>query len=420
MLLPLLWLATKLDRNVFGLHSLYVWRWLLLLQAYVLNPLDYNTLRSKTWIAISLATLFWLAGASTMHRSKAVRLPLLTGTTGLDPSRYLHFTYAVFGLGTALFALYAYHVSARFGVNALIAEPQALRIAMAAGHVPLGFHFFYFYELVPSLSLWANIKLRLSRGNRWALQAIMAISFVGLLGTTARTNVTKAILLAFFVWVASRPKPLSQGAFLRRLAPLAIGAVLLFLIVGGALGKNAVGFALGGGTDSALRSNLLLVYHYNAAQLPTLDMLLHDPNVQHTYGAYTLRPVAQIAGRFFAEYSAPSHIGEYYNVPQPFNVATHLDVMYKDFGLLGVYLLSFLFGLATGAIHRIWWTWRERPGPQFIFALWAAVVFASTSAAAYIKVNYWLQALLVIILLTYADEARSSRGLVRVGGHRAP
>ena len=42
---------------------------------------------------------------------------------------------------------------------------------------------------------------------------------------------------------------------------------------------------------------------------------------------------------------APRHILPFYNVPFAWNVATYLEVGYRDFGLLGIIFIQVYFGI---------------------------------------------------------------------------
>jgi oligosaccharide repeat unit polymerase len=101
--------------------------------------------------------------------------------------------------------------------------------------------------------------------------------------------------------------------------------------------------------------------------------------------------VTKVVGAFVPGFEVPSHIGDYYYVPFPFNVATYLDVMYKDFGFFGILVLPAIFGF----IFTIFFVRLIRSEASFwllfinvIFALW---IFDSAGAAPYLKPVYWFQ-----------------------------
>lgn len=396
-----------LDGRSLSPVGIYVVRWWLLVVLYCLNPLGYPTLSGQAWFAVASAVLFFLLGYLVVRRKRLVTTwEGVAAKLGPVPPRLWLAIRLVFLAGLALYALYAIQVALRFGLLAIVLGPHQLRLSIANGDVPLGFHYLYLFEMVPALTvLVARRFVPTARQARW-LVLMGGVATVALLGTTARTNVFKALVWAGVVYLyTSRPR-----RFDRRVAALVTAGVValmfLFTAIGNNLGKTYENSVFGSGAVAVPEwfRPLALPYHYNAAELPTLDAMLHDPELEHRYGLYTLNPMASVLALAVPDLDVPSHIGKFYSNPYPFNVATQLDVFVRDFGLIGVPVGSFFLGLLAGVITRLF---ARRPADWSALLLlsWMAMILnASTGAAAFAKVSYLVQLALILALRRFSKS----------------
>lgn len=416
-LLPVAWRA---DDGQFDLLSFFLIRWWSLVALYAISPVPYTGIRSFTWLILFISVVSFTVGYLIVKSGPGGRQVHVAragmSTSGRVPSRssgeadgaYWRTVHALFAVGAVVFAYYAINVVSQYGWTELALSPHRLRIDISQGDVPSGFHYFYVMELIAPLFVIGFLRFRERAPGRMLATTEVSLALSSLLATTARTNVTKSLvwtlLLAF--WATS-------GQSRRRVANVgaigAVGVVGLFTLYGNFIGKSfansAVARLLGDGASPASRA-LALPLHYNAGPLPGLDQFLHDPTIEHTWGALTFRPIAQVVGALSESYSAPSHIGEFYDIGVPFNVATWLDIMYKDFNVAGIAVLPFLLGVAAGAFafYR-----RQRPeslAVLFAHSWFAMVIFAAPTNAAFIKASYWLQLAILLLLARHVVSVR--------------
>lgn len=411
----LLWrFIRRLDGRSLSPAGIYVVRWWLLVILYCLNPLGYPRLSWQAWLAVISAVGCFAGGyvlirATTPQNARAAWEESAGSIDERIPPRLWKAMLAVFTLGAGLYLAYAFQVALRYGPQAAVLGPHQLRDAISDGHVPLGFHYLYFFELIPALAVLLARRYRPTPGQLRMLVVLGCFSAVALLGTTARTNTFKAIVWAGVVYLyTQRPRRVN-----RRIALLFGGGVVtimfLFTAIGNNLGKSYENSAFGGGRVPVPEwfRPLTLPYHYNAAELPTLDALIHDPDRTLAFGAYTFNPIVSVLAAVVPDMSAPSHIGEFYSNPYPFNVATQLDVFIRDFGLVGVPVGSFLLGLCAG--HLTFRFLRGRRDPMnLLLVTWLAMVLnSSTGAAAFAKVSYLLQLLVILLIRRYLRGRRN-------------
>lgn len=417
-----LWrVVRRMDGRSLSPAGIYIVRWWLLVVLYCINPLGYPELSWKAWLAVVSAVGGFFFGY-VIVRAPAKRGGLAawreTSAPASEPiPRWLwKATKAIFFTGLALYTVYAVHVALTFGPIAAVLGPQQLRSAISNDRVPLGFHYLYFFEMVPALAvLLVRRYVPTARQFRLLVGAGM-FAAVTLLGTTARTNTFKALVWASVVYLYTlQPRRLN-----RRLAVVVGGGVVtlmfLFTAIGNNLGKSYENSAFGAGRVSVPGwfRPLALPYHYNAAELPTLDALIHDPERDWQYGVNTLNPAATVLALVVPGVEVPSHIGRFYSNPYPFNVATQLDVFIRDFGLLGASVGSLMLGLWSGLISRRFFAgWRD-PMNLLLMSWLAMILNSSTGAAAFAKVSYVLQLVIILALRRYARRRARATPVVPV------
>lgn len=391
------------DRSKVDLLSFTWWRWALLVFMYAVAPFGYEPIRSYTWLMIGYSLALFTAGYACGQAATVTvqpRRPLRSanlGAPGRRKAMSLKFAlFTVYGFGLLLFTVYAYTVVQRFGLRELLVEPHRLRLAIARGQVPTGFHYFYFLEIVPPVSVAALTFLRPDRRTRQLLIALAISSVVLLLGTTGRVNAIKAVVWSVMVYSFAGPI-MARTKRRARHYGIAIAIVVIlvgFTMMGNLLGKSYENSPLvtAGIADIAKPiQGIALPWHYQAAPLPTLDALLHDEDLTSTNGKLTFLPLVKVLSLGFPRIEVPTHIGEYYAIPYEFNVATQIDTMYKDGGTLGVGISSFLLGFVAGRLSRLRAVRPSSARILLLYAWMALVLFASASNAAYIKPSYWLQ-----------------------------
>ncbi|RYY90751.1 MAG: oligosaccharide repeat unit polymerase [Chitinophagaceae bacterium] len=403
------WRSYDVYRTWFSPATHYLLRWLFLLVLFRLNFLDYDPVTPLTWSVIALSVLSFLTGCTVSmlgirpdHAKNGKTVISSRLRAAIEPSRLRIGTYALFLVGAAFFIVYMRNLPGGLSFSSALGDLSLIRADLREEVIP-GFHYFYFMELVAYLCvlhlfLWPKATPQ-------ALMLILLLAMISLLYTTAKVNIMKVIIWSVFTFMYLNLHRLDLRTLLKITAMLL--SVVAFVFTGLVLSEGSDLAAVESGTIES--TVLMLAYLYMSAPVGVLDKLLHDPSLVHTFGTYTLQPIMKILQATGLDVVAPSHIGDFYFTPVPANIATYLDLMYKDFGILGPALMPGLIGFfCTQVYSRLF---RERIG-LFAFSLntiLALTVFSSTSAANYMKPSYWFQVMALYILSAYCQRPITNR-----------
>lgn len=371
----------------------YLLTWILMITAYLWNPLLFIPLQARTWRVIGLGTIGCVLGYALVSRL-LVRLPVTSAREQDDASTLRLLWQGSTIAGGVLFAAFFFQVSQRYGLANLAFLLFNLRSDVGAGAIPTGFHFFYFAELLVPLSLLCALRFRSRRG---LYLAVAGGTLCALLLTSGRTNASKAIL-----WAGAA---LLLHAGYRRLTPrvvtLGAGAVALvmvvFVLLGGLVGKtyeNSPVFARFGG-QPPFPSGLVLPYVYLASPLPTLDQVITTGGSAETRGS-TLRPLYQIGALVDVRVRIPDKVQEFRATPYPFNVSTFLGPLYEDYTAGGVVVGSLLFGGVLAATYW-YWRWKQTAASLLLCALGCVMAVTSSGDAVFNNVSYLFQVVVLLV-----------------------
>jgi len=409
-------LSRALIRIWYSPLTLFIFRWFLLIFLYLLNFAGYDPIQPLTWLvlvwsmsAFAIGSLIPMLYASI---KRAVPLEIQDVARALreviDKRKFTKAITLLCFLGFLVLLLYLYSIERSYGISTLLFAPYIVRANIAVGQVPLGFHYFYLIETSGALIFLYICLYR--RKTPWLLILLGGFAAASLILTTAKVNLMKLIVWCIFLLLYLNLNRLG----IRRASALVVLTLVagfgLFIVLsswGGEEFENTAWYRYV--PVSGYAGKLLYAYIYNTGQIPTLDKLLHDPSVEFQWGKLTFLPIAKLIGMVIPEFTVPSHIGTFYPIPFPFNVATYLDVMYKDFGLLGTLLIPFVLGWLTSAMFirflrtpsNLWLFYLNT-----IFALW---INASVSAAGYLKPVYWFQIGVGYIVARYVTKPTPQR-----------
>lgn len=401
-----LWASIRLTGAWFTPLSHYALRWLLLVFLVEINYLGYDEISSLTWwvvvgsfLAFSCGALvpllknhYLLAEVQPGHIKEGLR-------TSIDSPKFLRSIVVLFILGALVFGVYMFNINRSFGIVNFLVSGQMVRIAISEGDLPVGFHYLYIMELVGPLCFLYYLINR-QQTPKW-LFLIMVFSVISLIFTTGRTNMTKAIVWMFYVLLFFEIQQLNLKRFAKIIGGLLCVIVGLFFLIG--LWKHGTFATTESREDgnSAAASSLALPYLYMSIELPVLDKMLNDPNIQQEWGKYTFLPIVKIAKLFNKDVKVPSHVGEFYDTPLPANIATYLDLMYKDFWLIGPIILPALLGFVSSFFFTRLLFGRVTLTIFMVNTVLALTIFSSVSAANYMKPSYWFQIFAVIAISHY-------------------
>jgi oligosaccharide repeat unit polymerase len=405
-----LWVSTRLTGAWFTPLSHYALRWLLLVFLVEINLVGYDEISSLTWWVVISSFLAFSCGALVPllknHHLLAEQQPgnIQEGLrTSVDSAKFLKAIIVLFIFGALVFGVYLYNVNRTFGIGNFLESGQMVRIAIAGGATPVGFHYLYVMELVGPLCL---LYYLINRQNtpKW-LFILLIFSVISLFFTTGRTNMTKALVWIFYIFLFFELQSLSLKKLAKMMGGFITVIIGLFFLIG--LWKHGQFESSANGEQrqsTPAAASLLLPYFYMSVELPVLDKLLKDPGVQQEWGKLTFLPVIKVGKLILNDVKVPSHVGEFYDTPLPANIATYLDLMYKDFWLIGPIVLPAFLGFVSSFFFTQLLCGRITLGLFMINTILALTIFSSTSSANYMKPSYWFQMLVVVMISRYCMQ----------------
>lgn len=403
-----LWASTRLTGTWFTPLSHYALRWLFLVFLVEIDLVGYDKIMPLTWVVVIGSFLAFSCGSllpmMKYNRNRGVyNLGCIQERlkSSIEKEKMLRAIILLFVVGTIVFVIYLYNVNRTYGIFNFLASGQILRLALGEGDVPFGFHYLYVMEMVGPLCFLYYLLYR-KETPKW-LFVVLVISIVSLFFTTGRTNIMKSIVWIVFVLLFFQLEILSLRKFAKIMGGLLGVVVGLFFISAVWTTKTFESTEIYSAKEfSGITAPLLLPYFYMSVQLPVLDKLLNDPEVQHTWGKYTFLPIVKVSKLVFPDIQAPSHIGKFYDAPYSANVATYLDLMYKDFWFIGPVLIPALLGFISSYLFMWLLNGRVTLGIFMINTILAMTIFSSTSSANYMKPSYWFQVCLLLIISRYS------------------
>jgi len=387
-------------RSVYTPAFFYAGSWLLNLCVYYLVMNNYDQINQLTWLLVfgsfvSFIVGFFFAGVIQNPAGKVTtrinfQEYILNST---NPKKFKRAIWLVLAVGGLPFCLYAYSFLNTIGFEGFSSLLQA-RAYMKTNGPFLGFHYFYFWELLlPLYVFYAAIFV--DRRDKLLLCFVL-IGTSLLVMTGAKTNVFKAIMFAFFVlfFLKMHRFGIVRNALIFGI--VAISMISMFFVHTKATGEVA-----------NLDAQVQEVVARFSLQFNTFDKLVHDDTVNSTYGGLLFAPVLKVADLGPVDIHVPSHILDFYYSPKPFNLATYLDVFYKDFGILGIIIMPFLFGLVCAFVFIRFM--RGNSSPFFFFLTCALTLSAigSVNTSSFVKPSWWFQLFVFFLISRYVCSRKN-------------
>lgn len=392
-------LTTKiLSGSILNPITLYLGSWFIPIYGYYINILGYDEISRWTWFVIISSLICFLLGAAIpllsfeKHRSLNSRQAILA--KHVSPEKLRLAILIIFIIGGLFHLVYLYYIYQLYGLGILLQLP-ALRGMMRDDGVVPGFYYFYFYEMVLPLSI-----LYISIFGRKKTKLLILFSILAtfaLLFTAAKVNVFKAIFWGIFIYTFLNIDQLNVKNTLRTILVIVSIGLLLFLFHTGMTGE-------------VKGQQFSDIYARFSAQLPTLDKLLHDQTVEFQHGKLIVLPLTKLLHVFIPSIDVPSHILEFYQVPYLWNIATYLDIMYKDFGVAGTLFIPFIFGIIASYSFVKFLHYPERLWLLYFNVIIGLWIWGSPSVAGFIKPVYWFQLICGGIICWYVSNNSRSFG----------
>jgi oligosaccharide repeat unit polymerase len=285
--------------------------------------------------------------------------------------------FLIFG-GGLFFIFYLRALVSLHGLDGILFTLLDTRAIMRDEGALPGFHFFYFWEMLLPLTVF--YVLLFGKKKDFILVAVILVLTASIILTAAKTNIFKALVWSFIVYSLLKYEDVKFHSIIF-IASCAISfGFLLFSIHTGLTG------ALPEFSDQS--SDALARF---SAQFPTFHLLINDTSISHSYGKMIFLPLMQLAHVFLPDLQVPSYILDFYSVPFLFNLATYLDVFYKDFGIVGVLILPWLFGIVSAGIFYIFSFNKKSFFVIFAMSIILCWTTESPNVSGFIKASYWFQ-----------------------------
>lgn len=332
--------------------SVFFGVWFAALAMFCVRWVRYTPIGATTEAFIAFSMTFFGLGWFLAYGLKGGRACLRRKP--FDPARVStvklrHLIFLSCGLGLIGLGDFLLNVQRALGLGTYLRAPYLIRQAMGAGQIVEGIKVFNWLNVLNVVLCVIYLQSKPPRG-RTAVWTVLVVSVASTLFMEDRTRFFYAILWAGFVLAylgVWRAKKIIVGATL-------VGALLLvqFLVVASWLGKVAQNSpvlmdskTVSGGADA-----LLGPYVYFTGSFPALQDYTMD-TWGRTNGEMTFYPAFRLLSLFDKKLAPPSPIGEFYDIPIPFNTYTWLQQFFDDFGTAGIVLGPLFVGLVAGLVY---------------------------------------------------------------------
>jgi oligosaccharide repeat unit polymerase len=313
--------------------------------------------------------------------------------------------YVIFFISSVLFSYYLISLHKIYGiVNVINSGGTVFRAYQKFGIVPPGFHYFYLMNVNVLISSYFLMSCKIFKKK---VLLILIYSLFSLLFTGAKTNFISGISTILFVYSLVNIKKFYIKKFLKSFSIVFSVSILAFLIISGLTKEFGSSSLLD--VNNLWLSKLTIASYYITSPIHVFDQITLDKSIQYTYGQYLFLPILKFVSFLGFDYSPPSHIGKFYFTPYPSNIGTYLDVMYKDFGTVGIFAVPFLVGFISNYFFC-----RQKRNNNFLNCLFLVyiykLIFASISTSQYVKPVFWFL-LICVYFINYiiVEKDRSFR-----------
>jgi oligosaccharide repeat unit polymerase len=410
--------------------AIYTIAWLGMFALYALGWLDFIPVSSDTWLILigSLAS-YWLGAFLALGRTRYSDTKLIlpdaaTWFDGVNLKRYGRFQMAVTVLGLIGVVGYLLAIQRVFGLDTLFNDPGLVRSLQSEEQFVSEFFWwkflFYLNWLAIPLGV-ARMVFQRRQTPRWVYVTVL-IFFAVNFTLVSRSQILFVLFLCTYLVSAAFNKSL------RRWEPILIGGivaitVIYFVVAGEFLGKTYQYLISQAGDfygPDALRP-LAGFYTYVTGNIPGFQAFMREYELVHSYGLFQILPAAKILSSVgLINVELPIEVGNFLLIPFPFNTYTYLNVFYLDWGLIGVFIGPFLFGLAGNWLYR-YTCLRGRVWHILLMAFITHACLSSIGTNVLISAPQWEYAFALAVLALVARKSPSDVShtmTVQVGARR--
>ncbi len=387
-----------------GPIGIFLGVWFSVFGLYLLKLYPFNDISMEVWF-------YFLGGALVFYCANVLVYSFYPRKKHSAPSRLLSqrklrkAVYWSFAIGLFGFLLLFLRIVAKYGFSAFIESPETIHSDFTLQFVG---YFYLFNGITPVLAYLYIEKFQDRKALMWML---IGVSLFTLLFSASRTNTLRALVMIYLSLVYLS----AIKANLRNIA--VIGALAVTFFVGYHFYKNpylAERLAKTRNFEPAELVVLAPTYGYIAAPFSVFEKRAESLR-EYEWGINTFNTVARFIKIVWPDMPVRS-LGqetEYLCNPVCSNVFTYLDVYYRDFGVWGVYGLTFLQGILV-AIFFANMKWRNRPELFMVNAVFGWCLFVSFFSNHFAK-NSTIFFLLVAWLIGRYIYVRKASGTARVG-----
>ena len=219
--------------------------------------------------------------------------------------------------------------------------------------------------------------------------------------STGRGNVSYIFVLLGLVYILCGKKNQINRRLFKALGLVSLITFLIFWVMGNLMGKAG---------DNAIDA-ISDILDYQFSPLLALSVYLESHPITifgHEYGSNTFRFFISLLSFIGLHDKPPSLVQEFVNVPQSTNVYTAYFNYIKDFGWLGVTVISFLLGLLHGILFR--WSMRDKNNDFALYILaisYMPLLYSLGGEAYFSLLSIWIQYFLIGIFLTQRNKKKS-------------
>jgi oligosaccharide repeat unit polymerase len=223
--------------------------------------------------------------------------------------------------------------------------------------------------------------------------SLFVVCSLSLVLTTGRSNIFQVFIWCAIFCIYSDLDWFNAKRIAKAVIVIMTLFFLVFFVLGNLVGKSTENSGLEPYWRlPGMSSILTLPYIYISGNIPALDKLISN-TLTFSFGQYTFLPFLKLLNKVGFPIVPHSGINEFYEIPFIFNTATYLDVMYMDFGIIGILVIPLLIGFTTTHLFV-----KMMLNPSFtlvyINSLTTMALLFSFGSSSYIQPSFWFYLLI--------------------------
>lgn len=369
------WLSSLRFKDVFTPLLVYVGVWCTAILLFRLRLVAYIEITEPTALLIAGSIIAYAAGCLVCPRPvNSQGNPVARSSACVSRLATERLLKKLIVIHAVAFLIFVLKMHSQFGLETYFLDPSQIR-AEADDWMKLGALGMVLFLHYPILILCFSDVLMFRRW-RWFHGVGFVLPLLQELLWTGRSNLVLFAITLVFFWIYQRGWRKLNAKLV--LICACSGALLLslFLVLGSAYGKLIEENSAYRTTDFISESPAMLMaaypYMYLTSSLPCFQEAMADVHY-FSNGARTLYPAARALSVTGVLREIPEWTSfDYYFVPIPVNLYTHLFTFYQDFGRPGVIVMPFLLGL----LHTLFY-WQMRLFPS-VWSISAASISIGT------------------------------------------